>query len=78
MGYTVDDLRDILGDEAETYNFGLWMGGQTMGICDGREYDHHLDAYRTTPCAASTDGGHGAIVYTWDLERYLQGHPVID
>ena len=45
-------------------DFWGWMGGQTMMICQGE-----------SPCTEA----HGMpIVYPWDLQRYLDGGPIID
>lgn len=70
-GYPANQLNDILGPSHES--FDRWMNGQTMSICDGREYDHEKQEYHATGC-----GPHGVIVYPWDLNRYMQGRSVID
>jgi hypothetical protein len=46
MGYTESDLRAIFGDEFDV--FMHWMRGQTMGICDGKQYHH--DRKHTEDC----------------------------
>ena len=38
QGYTEDDLSKIFGDKLPS--FTQWMTGQTMGICDGRRFEH--------------------------------------
>jgi hypothetical protein len=87
-GYTSDDLRAILGDRMET--FWRWMTGQTMSLCDGSAYDHDREGYYSTECSSMLPGmplkkeeikglgGHGPVVYRWDLERFLTNMPVFD
>lgn len=70
-GYPDKQLEEILKDEYRT--FLNWMNGQTMTLCDGREYDHKLEEYRSTGC-----GPHGAVVYKHDLEGFLNGRQVWD
>lgn len=70
-GYTQGQLDSILGPRRIEFN--RWMYGQTGAICDGRRYDHNLKTYVETGC-----GPHGMVVYSWDLKRFLQNHPVID
>jgi hypothetical protein len=64
-GYTTSQLIDILGDRYE--DFGLWMSGQTITICEGRAYNHDTREYREKCGGVS----HGLVVYPWDLERFL-------
>ncbi len=46
-----------------TEDFWEWMRGQTMMICNGE----------------NCEVAHGMpIVYPWDLERYLDGRPIVD
>lgn len=71
LGYTDSQLKTILGSRYE--EFMLWMRGQTVAICGGRFYDHEISEYRNTGC-----GPHGVVVYSWDLERFLLGLPIID
>jgi hypothetical protein len=72
-GYNHEDLVNILGDRME--EFWGWMTGQTVMLCDGKEYNHETKEYRPTPCA---DAPHGLVVYHTDLARFLRGLPVID
>lgn len=72
LGYTVPQLKEILGDRFE--DFGKWMRGQTMALCEGQKYDHELGAY----VASCNSVAHGIVVYAGDLDRYLKGLPVID
>lgn len=73
QGLTHSDLDELLGDRREEFN--RWMVGQTMSICDGRSYNHELREYELTECA---DSPHGVVAYSWDVERFLAGLPVID
>lgn len=87
-GLTSADLDELFGDRLT--KFWLWMRGQTYMLCDGREYDHENRCYRATACAPGglppgmwlakdeVPGGHGPVVYRWDVERFLAGLPVID
>jgi hypothetical protein len=70
LGYTQTQLDAILID---VDHFGNWMRGQTMVICDGRYYDYDAKAYEDTGC-----GPHGAVVYAWDVTRYIEGGPIVD
>lgn len=64
------------------------MTGQTISLCDGKYYDHICKGYFSSSCSDMFPdmpvtreeqlGGHGGVVYAWDLERYLRGLPVID
>lgn len=73
-GYNHEDLVGILGEEG-LLDFWTWMTGQTVSLCDGREYNHETREYRATACA---DAPHGLVVYRSDLERYVRKLPVID
>lgn len=72
LGYTHSQLKLILGDRF--HDFGHWMHGQTMAICEGKSYSHETKQYREACGGVS----HGVVIYCWDLERYLAGLPVID
>lgn len=71
-GYTYGQIRAILGGRTE--DFYRWMSGQTMSMCTGRRYNH--ETHQTEDACGGV--AHGPIVYTWDLERYIQGLPIID
>jgi hypothetical protein len=71
LGHTAHELDLILEDRR--LEFDHWMRGQTMGICDGRKYNHDTGEYEPTGC-----GPHGTVVYSWDLARFLHGLPVTD
>lgn len=70
-GYTRDDLGRLLG--ARLPEFDSWMRGQTLGICDGREYDYAAFAYCETGC-----GPHGVVAYRHDVRRFLGGAGPLD
>jgi hypothetical protein len=74
-GYTKTDLESIFGNETAYKAFMTWMVGQTMAICEGREYSYELKAYEPTECSAAP---HGMVVYTWDLAQYLRGGGPLD
>jgi hypothetical protein len=86
QGLTESDLDVILGERLPEFMY--WMRGQTVSACDGREYNHGHKSYFTTSCSGmmpgmplgrdEVPGGHGMVVYPWDLERFLAGLPVID
>ena len=72
MGYTHPQLVRILGERLPEFN--KWMYGQTMTLCEGRQYNHDTKEYEV-----ACDGvAHGGVVYSWDLNRFLRGLPVID
>lgn len=72
-GYTYRQIVEILG--AWTDDFGDFMYGQTMMICEGQKYNHDTQEYEEA-CGGVAHGM--PIVYPWDLERYLDGRPIID
>ena len=71
QGYTDAQIRTIMGARLEEFN--RWMRGQTIGYCDGRAYDHVAKAHQETGC-----GPHGVVTYAGDVERFLDGRPVVD
>lgn len=71
LGYTTEDLEQILGDRLQEF-YG-WMDGQTVGICDGRDYNHQTQEYYETKC-----GPHGSAYYQWDVVRFIDGRPIVD
>lgn len=73
-GYTYEDLQRIFTTDVELNRFSKWMHGQTMMLCDGRRYDDQIRLMLPIPGHPA----HGTIVYTWDVERYLRGLPIID
>jgi hypothetical protein len=85
-GYTEKDLEIIMG--ARLPEFRKWMTGQTCSLCEGKEYNHATQQYQSTVCSGMFPGmavsrdevleGHGMITYTWDVDRFLKGLPVID
>lgn len=70
-GYTQSQLDSILGSRLKEFEY--WMRGQTVAVCDGRRYDYNLKTYVDTGC-----GPHGTVVYSWDVQRFLQNRPIID
>lgn len=72
-GYPTYQLEEFLTPEQYTA-LGKWMYGQTMMICDGRQYDHETKEY-VEACGGEA---HGVVVYSWDVERWALGLPVID
>lgn len=70
-GYTEEDILDILGPRY--IEFSHWMSGQTMMLCDGRTWNG--TEYEDNEC---TSDPHGGVVYPWDLERFIDGRPIID
>lgn len=71
-GYTFAQLERILGIHYE--DFGRWMRGQTMMLCEGRRYNYDTEGY----VEACGGVAHGPVVYSWDLGRYLLNLPIID
>jgi len=71
LGYTQAELEQILGDRFD--QFDLWMTGQTVAWCDGRQYNYETKEYEPTNC-----GPHGMVVYPWDLQGFLNNAPVFD
>jgi hypothetical protein len=70
-GYSFDLLEEVLGD-ARFAELMDWMRGQTLMLCDGRRYDHDTQEYYETGHA------HGPVVYTWDVQNFLRGGPILD
>jgi len=62
----------MLGSKFDS--FGYWMRGQTIGICEGRSYNHGTKEYEVSCGGVS----HGVVVYKDDLRRFILGLPVID
>lgn len=71
LGYTEAQLQRILGPNLAAFN--KWMTGQTMGVCDGRVYDHDERKYYPNNC-----GPHGGVVYGSDLRQFLAGGLPLD
>lgn len=70
VGYTVEQLERILGDRIK--EFYIWMRGQTFSSCDDRIYNHSTKEYEPG-C-----GPHGFVYYPWDVQRFLDGSPIVD
>ena len=74
LGYPTAQVEEILSAKGEDYwAFNKWMTGQTMGVCDGREYNHEAHRYEPTHC-----GPHGIVVYGSDIKQYLAGGAPLD
>jgi hypothetical protein len=71
LGYTNNQLDEILGTRRK--DFSKWLHGQTVALCDGRNYNSRLKTYVDSGC-----GPHGLITYTSDLIGFLNGSPVLD
>ncbi len=73
-GYTKTQLDQILRNRRMELEFTAWMGGQTQSLCEGRKYNHETKEYEE----ACGGVAHGSVVYPWDLQRFLDGFPIID
>lgn len=72
MGYPQAQLCTFMS-HAQEKDFLQWMVGQTVGVCDGRRYDHDTKTFSETGC-----GPHGTVVYAHDLMDWFAGKPVTD
>jgi len=75
-GYPVAQLEQVL-DEQQSRRLMHWMYGQTMTLCEGRFWDEETKEYVADECGPPPRG-HGAVIYTHDLERFLRAGPIID
>lgn len=75
LGYTEADLASFIDDLP---SFNRWMHGQTMSMCTGWVYDPSItmNVPDTGPC--HNVGGHGMVVYVWDVSRYFTGEGLWD
>ena len=73
LGYPIGQVVDILGNRS--FEFADWISGQTVGVCDGRKYNHETKEYESSSCAPE---GHGPVIYPWDLQRFIDGRSVVD
>jgi hypothetical protein len=71
IGYSEDLLEEVLGERYP--EFKKWMVGQTGGICDGSRFDAENNRMVASGC-----GPHGFTSYSWDVQRFLDGRPVVD
>ena len=85
LGYTPDEVEAILGPDADLDVFSEWMYGQTMAICDGGPETTWIDDPTAPGGMRLVEVGpplcseaHGAVVYPWDLTRFIEGRPVVD
>ena len=72
MGYTVEQVESIMGDRLNEFN--KWMFGQTRVLCQGRSYNHDTREYKQS-CGGVA---HGGVTFSWDVEWFLEGRPIID
>ena len=76
LGYSEQQVERILAtNNKRTDDFNDWMFGATMALCDGRIYNADSHLYEPSACFQKP---HGAVVYTWDMDRFLAGLPNID
>lgn len=72
LGYPDDQLKSMLGQEKYD-QLMVWMNGQTMAVCESKRFDYATGKWINIEC-----GPHGPVVYEWDLQTFLSGHPIID
>lgn len=71
-GFTKKQITEIMGVLEGA--FWKWMNGQTAMFCEGRIWDHKKQKY-----VPSCNGiAHGDVVYVHDVQRFLDGRPIID
>lgn len=70
-GYPKDQLDALLG--ARVGEFNEYMAGQTVAMCEGREYDHEAKEWKPNGC-----GPHGVVCYRVDVGTFLAGRPTLD
>lgn len=73
LGYPEAQVRQIMETTNRFDTFRDWMRGQTVAVCNGREFDREAQGYKPTGC-----GPHGVVYYRQDILRFLEGRPVID
>jgi hypothetical protein len=74
-GYPQWQVEEILAKFGRSQDeFGKWVYGQTMSLCQGQSYNYNTRSY-DEKCGGVA---HGGIVYPWDLERFLQRKRIID
>jgi hypothetical protein len=71
MGFTRNQVTELMGDQLPEFN--QWMRGQTISICDGRLYNYATEQYDSS-CGVP----HGPVFYPHDVQRFLEGQPVVD
>jgi len=72
-GYPWSQLELFLG-EASLRSLEHFMRGQTQVLCNGLQWNRDTESYDEA-CGGIA---HGAVVYSWDFERWLQGRTAID
>jgi len=73
-GYPIAQLQREL-DEDTFEKLSTWMRGQTGMICTGQKYNYDTEKYEPSECG---DEPHGMVIYSWDVDRFFLGLPVID
>ena len=74
QGHTVKDLVEAWGEERFT-EFYHWWWGQTGAICDGQKFNSETNEYEPSTCHPNI---HGQVFYSHDVEKFVNGLPVID
>lgn len=77
LGYTPDQITTLTGNREQ--EFWHWMRGQTVAVCNAEPQREWVlgELVEAGPPLCSV--AHGMpIVYRSDLERFLEGLPVID
>lgn len=72
LGYTRAQVAELFGNRVG--EFDHWMRGQTIGLCEGKKYNHETESYE--PACGGVE--HGPAYYPWDVDRFIRGDPVID
>jgi len=65
LGYTQSQIEQIVGT-ALMPKFNEFMRGQTLGICEGKQYDPEINGYRLSNC-----GPHGIVTYPCDVQNFF-------
>jgi hypothetical protein len=72
LGYTKKQISEIFTFDESL--FRRWMRGQTVSVCEGRSYNHDTQEYEES-CGGVA---HGIVYYPWDVQRFIDGLPVVD
>lgn len=72
MGYPRSQLEEIF-DAQQLARLDSWLYGQTMGLCDGTEWDHDAQEH-VQVCPEA----HGSVIYRHDIVRFLRAGPITD
>lgn len=71
LGYTHAQIEQIMGERVN--QFHRWMAGQTVGLCEGRRWNHETGTSEVTDC-----GPHGVVIYRSDVQQFLEGGAPLD